>query len=207
MTLVQALEQFNRKERYWLFQHAIGKHPLSDKFRGDVSQLLSNQLLTCVKIPCYAYWAIDYHFDWIAGAIIEFAKLDNQIPSAPFRQLEGKQKLVMGNQEDVDLLIAFENTLIFVEYKAGGNWGQQRKSKNGRVDLIKKLVETHVRDQTINLHFVKISPKDDGKNGKLWLPLEYDDSNFSRVERCDEHKKADARGDYWQVKPAKTRSP
>ena len=180
MTLVQSLENFNRKERYWLFQHAIGNHPLSEKFRFDLYKLLNPpeiKLVTVksVEIPAEAYWAIDYHFDWIAGAITEFAGLASQFPNAPFKQEEGKSKLILGNQEDIDLLIAFEHTLILVEYKAGGNWYGQLKSKKRRLCLLKKLIESHVREQTIDVHFVTVCPKDKQKNEKLWLPLEYDE--------------------------------
>ncbi len=202
MNLVETLKLFNRKERFWLLQHAIGDYPLSDKFRDDLSQLLSKETPPCAKIPCDAYWTIDYHFDWIAGAIIEFAKLDNKFPDAPIEQLEGKPNLVMGTQEDVDLLIAFENTLIFVECKAGGNWGQQITSKRRRIDLIKNFID-HIGCKKIISYFVTLSPKKNEKDGNCWLRLDYDDKKFSRVERCDKQKKAKASGLYWQVKKPK----
>jgi hypothetical protein len=208
MTLVQALKNFNRKERYLLFQHAIGNHRLSPKFCKDLAEILKID-----EIPAAAYWAIDYHFDWIAGAVTELAGLANRFPDAPFKQEEGASKLIMGNQEDIDLLIAFKHPsefkhiLILVEYKAGGEWSGQVTSKTQRINLLKKLIDSQIRDHPIDVHFVAVCPESKRPSNVHWLPLDYDDKCFARVERCDEHRSPDASGHYWQVKAAKTRSP
>lgn len=194
--LVEALKMFNRKERFWLFQHAIGDHHLSDKFRADLSKKFDPLL-----IPADAYWAIDYHFDWIAGAITEFAGLASQFPNAPIEQEEGERKLIRGNQEDIDLLIAFDRTLILVEYKAGGDWNGQLDSKKNRMVLLEKLVKSTDVNPKIDIHFVIVCSEQKKRDGVLWLPFDnFDEAKFKRVERCDELGHRDALGNHWQIK-------
>jgi hypothetical protein len=67
-TLVECLKLFNRKERYWLIRNALGQNsgdlPLSDSFR----QKLGKEIGT--EIPVEAWWALDYHIDWLFGALV-----------------------------------------------------------------------------------------------------------------------------------------
>ena len=121
-----------------------------------------------------------------------------------------KERSVQGNQEDSDLLVAFGNTIILVECKAGGDWGDQIGSKIKRIELLKKLVESHPSNPPIEIHFAILCPKEKIPEQKAHpelppcLPhvnLKYNDSDFKRVTRCDENGKPNAKGSRWQVEP------
>lgn len=78
--LVRWLDCFNRKERFWLLREAIGPgfSNLSEEFRKK----LFNALPTGVPdIPANAWWAFDYHLDWIAVALYCFAN-NRPLPTA-----------------------------------------------------------------------------------------------------------------------------
>ena len=113
MNLVQALERFNRKERYWLIQAALGpaaRH-LDAAFRDGL------QAATGVEVPADAWWAMDYHLDWGVGAMAMLSGPSNG--RGPHANAE---RLVEGTQEDIDLVVAFGETLILIEAKGESSW-------------------------------------------------------------------------------------
>ncbi|MEO9167703.1 MAG: hypothetical protein ABI230_04795 [Aestuariivirga sp.] len=205
MTLVEALKQFNRKERYWLIQQALGKPQLDAKFLTELSLALNKQCgdKSKIRIPENAYWAIDYHFDWIAGALESIAMAKEPFPNSP-----SNKQLVRGNQEDIDLLVAYEHTLILVECKAGESWSiKQLKSKKNRICLIKKLIIE--KGLGIDIHKAIVSSDDPSESrGKIkdelkgfpWFKLaDYDLNSFKKPQRCNGMGDAKASGKYWQV--------
>ena len=193
MKLVEALCKFNRKERYWLIRHAIGNHHLRQKIRNDLAEVLRID-----PIPVVAYWAIDYHLDWVAGAISELREGHSK---EVFEQTLTDTALVQGNQEDIDLLIAFDNKIIMVEYKAGGKWGDQLGSKQARIDQLHSFAKSHAKTFNIEIRFAIVCPEKKKGDNTDWLVLdEYDDESFKRVERCDKDGKKKASGGFWRVK-------
>ena len=69
--LQQALEQFNRKERYWLLREALGggsSQKLSSNFLGKLASALGIGTID----DSNAWWAMDYHIDWLVGALSLF---------------------------------------------------------------------------------------------------------------------------------------
>ena len=120
-TLAETLERFNRKERNLLIRHILDcceKPPsLGEDFRDWLAEYAGIDRECLVD----AWWATDFHFDWLAGAILEF------VGGGPIRCNTPKDpatgiRLVMGNQEDVDLVIvahhATTDHLILLEAKA-----------------------------------------------------------------------------------------
>lgn len=105
--MVNALSRFNRKERFWLLSDAIGVPflSLSPLFLDKLQQELN------ISIPADAWWAFDYHIDWLHAALYFSPNFDLLSEPAPKPNAE---KWIQGTQEDVDLIIAFEKTIIFI---------------------------------------------------------------------------------------------
>ena len=60
--LLELLESFNRKERFFLVSQAVGRFQLSDDFRRELGEEIN------LKIPRGAFTAMDYHLDWLTAA-------------------------------------------------------------------------------------------------------------------------------------------
>jgi hypothetical protein len=63
--LADVLKRFNRKERNLLVRAVLGDEQkpllLSDQFRKDIASKLR------IEIQPDAWWATDYHINWLAG--------------------------------------------------------------------------------------------------------------------------------------------
>lgn len=146
VSLEQALECFNRKERNLLVRAVLGHQEkplqLTEPFRKQVAKELH-----LASIPENAWWATDYHISWLAGALAVFVKggaavfrkeHDQPLPPWP-NHAEGNpsRQLVEGNQEDVDLAIATGCELIMIEAKGYHHFGRdQLESKLQRLKLL-----------------------------------------------------------------------
>jgi hypothetical protein len=215
--LADALERFNRKERNLLIRDALGHQhiriPLSDDFRQRVAKVLDLQK----EIPEDAWWGTDYHFDWLAGALaLHFGDDCVCQTGRPNSHGDTKSKrLVQGNQEDIDLLLATGQDLILIEAKAYSGWSEsQLNSKLARIELLRSYKEELAQssDRKVRLHFLLMSdrrpetwsPKwPDGveKNSEvrhLDIHLE-NHENVLAVSRCDENGKRSASGDRWRI--------
>ena len=113
--------------------------PLSAHFRNKLHSLLG------FEVPESAWWATDYHINWLAGAIAVYGRQSEQLPpfpNPPFPPLRPAdsstaRKLVEGNQEDIDLVISFGQHLILVEAKAYGTFtDRQINSKLARLNIL-----------------------------------------------------------------------
>ena len=91
---------FNRKERNLLIRDMLGGPDLSEGFSERLAQAL---VVIPEKSLKSAWWATDFHFDWLAGALLTFVKGERLS-----RELvQGNQpKLVQGNQQDLDVIVA-----------------------------------------------------------------------------------------------------
>ena len=175
--LIRYLKKFNRKERYWLLHNALGdqdKRPftLSDKFRKE----LKRELGLKVSVPKRAFVAMDYHFDWLTMALLLGKRPDME--NGPISRSEVTSKIneevakkVNKNQEDIDLLVAFEDDkngktlLILIEAKADSSWtNKQLKSKAERLKIFD---EAKIRGNC-QPHFVLMSPKRPSKLTVTW---------------------------------------
>lgn len=203
MTIVDYLKSFNRKERFLLLHKALGvdgqSFILGDTFRIELGHLLK------VVIPKDAFVAMDYHLDWLQMVVYLTA---NQAPDWPIRN----DNLVDGNQEDIDLLVAFEDCrstyLILIEAKGVTAWSSsQMKSKTERIKRIfhnvgswadrvipRFLIMSPTRPQRIEQE--DWWPEWMAPGGRLrWLPLPLPEG-LVKPTRCDKTGSADRTGEF-----------
>ena len=140
--MMEALMAFNRKERYHLICEAVigGQMQLNEGFRKSLKEESG------IEIPVDAFVAMDYHLDWISAAVQlatnNISAQDAAQSSEDFsNRLSGSDDVLSGNQEDVDLLVAFLSGkkiyLILVEAKADSGWtSKQLKSESKRLKAI-----------------------------------------------------------------------
>lgn len=203
--LVNALSRFNRKERYWLLLDAVGTPflDLDAKFLDKLRNVLN------IEIPERPWWAFDYHFDWL-HAVLSFGP-DYNFPD-PSTPQPNPGKEIRGNQEDIDLIVAFDTTIILIEAKLTTAWtNSQMKSK---IERIVKLPRDH-----INLHLVLSSPRSTKKleldGWPNWalshqnevpaphhIVLNHGDASAKSlsVSRCDSEGNITKSGTHWVIK-------
>ncbi|MCW5827867.1 MAG: hypothetical protein KIT79_00995 [Deltaproteobacteria bacterium] len=189
---IENLKKFNRKERYHLICHSTQN---AFNLCPDFIYQLRSQL--DIPIPHRAFVAMDYHLDWIWGAM---AVLDPKLK-------EQNRGTIKGTQEDIDLIIAYEegNTdkelvtrLIFVEAKSDTSWSnEQFTSKTSRLALFFPEGEKDVSNLRIIPHLVLTSPskptkkldkthgakwmwKEDGE--AFWIKLRTELTNFWKIK-------------------------
>ena len=150
--LIEHLESFNRKERFHLLREALGEKTfkLDPKFRTRLGRKIG------VKIPGDAFVAIDYHLDWLQMGVYLA-----EHPSPPSPIPNPKDQLFKANQEDVDLLVAFQagekTHLVLVEAKLETGWSNsQLSSKAKRLGRIFGMGQPGTGGA--EPHFVLVSP-------------------------------------------------
>lgn len=211
--LVHALESFNRKERNLLLRAALG-HKTDKPLQLDADFCaLSSAKLNIANIPSNAWWATDYHISWLAGALAMYFNDTAALTQGRLNLTARDRNLVEGNQEDIDLVIAFGQDLVLVEAKAFGAWSNaQIDSKLDRLNLLLdyynliKLPETSIR-----FHFVLISPRRPEKlTAKsppwstygpelAWVRLDVEATAVSEVTRCHADGTIGRDGSHWRI--------
>jgi hypothetical protein len=228
-SLEEALDSFNRKERNLLVRAALGQEGplhLSERFRNQVKQALGLE-----SIPEDASWATDYHISWLAGALALFVKggeetapdiwdnpkkKDDRWPNP--KKPDGR-RLVEGNQEDIDLVLATGRELILIEAKGYGAWdNEQAASKLARLELLHdfygKPLCAESSGRAVNFHLLLISPNPPQKLHQIWpswackeqdvppwIQLEIDKPNsVFEVTRCGEAGDPKVDGRFWRIK-------
>lgn len=218
--LALALERFNRKERNLLVRAALGHSPttplqLSDKFRKDVERAI-NDVEKAIKIEIRpdAWWATDYHFSWLAGAFALYLQGESALKKWYKNPETCRRKVVEGNQEDIDLVIATGCDLILIEAKAYGWFSNaQMKSKVERLKLLHTFYTDRMpsEDRSVRFHLVLLSPREPrqlttewpewacpgGKPAYIELPLSIAD--VLHVTRCDDAGISSNAGSHWRL--------
>jgi hypothetical protein len=160
--LANVLERFNRKERNLLIREILGYRdripPLDIEFREALAKTIG-------ILPKYldgAWWATDFHFDWLAGALLTFMKGESQMPQ------DNGSYLIKGTQEDVDLVVVTHDPtattlhhLILIEAKAYGHFStEQYESKIARLKVLFEFYEELGKESPhkITFHYVLFSP-------------------------------------------------
>jgi hypothetical protein len=220
--LAAVLERFNRKERNLLVRHVLGHEDepllLSAKFLAEVASKLHIKLN---NKGCW--WATDYHINWLAGALAYYTEGQQCLGKArPNRDRPLDQpRLIEGNQEDIDLVIASNRDLIFIEAKAYGNWDDdQLQSKLDRLELLRYEYERIAAQEDVatrvQMHFLLISPPDSqpkkiAVNWRSWKeqesPIPWIDLKLSptqpilEVSRCEcgDFPKKSKLGNCWKI--------
>ena len=208
--LVGLLQQFNRKERYWLLADALGVpfRALDPNYRQRLADVLG------FDVPANAWWALDYHFDWLHAALCcapEY-KPELGLKRLNVRNVDNQQT-IRGTHEDTDLIIAFDQTIILVEAKGVTGW------KNGQMgSKAKRLMELSYNPAHIRIRLVLTSPEQSkGIGAGEWvgkvppqmmrsdgayyhLPMHGlgGGAELLRVERCSDDRAAHD-GDYWRI--------
>jgi hypothetical protein len=211
-SLAAVLERFNRKERNLLIRDILGHTQkallLSQQFRDRVTE----KLALTEPIPEHAWWATDYHINWLAGAL---AILMQGLPPG---HAVPNSDLIQGNQEDIDLVIASGDYLILIEAKAYGQWEREQiRSKLARLERLHVFYRA-LEDQSrrrVRFRLLLFSPRQP-KKLKLdcpswaredalvsseipWLELRLDDATESILEvtRCGRNGDRAADGGFW----------
>ena len=207
--VIKYLKAFNRKERFILLNEALGEDTfcLSPKFARALRCLIDCN----IKIPSNAFVAMDYHLNWIQMALYladnpSCAKSDSRIP---------QQNLFCNNQQDVDLLVAFDcrekTHLVMIEAKADTGWtNKQLERKKERLTLI--FDKNNYGLGKVKPHFILMSPKESegirtkdwpawmkpDKGKPLWLELPLP-PGLIRTTRSDNRGKTNKNGGYLRV--------
>lgn len=206
--LVDALRSFNAKERFWLIASATGNPGLSDDFRGDLRKVVD------VAVSSDAWWAMDYHLDWLEAALLSLNARQGTIFSAP----EPGRNLNR-NQQDIDLIVAWDvddlTDLLLIEAKGVTSWvNDQHKAKLDR--LVGLFGVDGQGYPEVRPAFLLASPSAPQrldysgtpswaveKDGRAkWVQLQVP-SNLRRPERCDEEGQPLTTGTFWRVVPRK----
>ncbi len=64
--LIELLESFNRKERFFLISQAVGEFQLNDDFRRELGKAIN------VDVPHDAFTAMDYRLEWLTAALYAY---------------------------------------------------------------------------------------------------------------------------------------
>ena len=205
--LIELLESFNRKERFFLISQAVGEFQLDDDFRRELGKAIN------VDVPHDAFTAMDYHLEWLTAALYAYECGDaGRIFDNPLQQV------IKGNQEDTDLLVAFEGSgdwhVVLIEAKGATGWtNAQMQSKASRLGQI--FGSEGDRHPGVVPHFCLVSPRppkqlrvsewprwmcnNDGSH--IWLPLKFPERRRT-VTRCDAAGKRSAEGSHFRIVPA-----
>ena len=194
---------------------ALGQHSstgqatfsLSKEFRGKLGSKLE------LQIPVDAYVAMDYHLDWLQGSLV--ITHPEVFEGSPF---ENSDCTVKGTQQDIDLLIAFNNTegsshIVLVEAKGYSPWNNnQMKSK---VDRFKEIFgDRGDKYRDVKPSLVLMSRRKPQKlviDWPIWALnvncepncLEFClPSGRRKVQRCDEIGNSNIDGKYFHCPPA-----
>jgi hypothetical protein len=203
---IELLRTLNRKERFYLVGFALDKpsFTLGDDFRSLIQREFEED------VPVNAFVAMDYHFSWLyAAAVLSGTSEDRPFPSGG--------GIERGNQEDIDLLVAFDRgndtTVLILEAKGVTGWSnKQLRSKLGRLTSIFGSDSEATRFPHLHPKFAILSPfrpsrlkvqgwpnwmKDEsGRPHWIRLPTP---PNLEKVTRCDADGHISARGGYWKV--------
>jgi hypothetical protein len=152
---------------------------------------------------------MDYHLDWILAALIAVAK-GTDLAHA------NADQAIRAQQEDVDLLIAFECNatihLVLIEAKAATGWtNAQAKSKASR---LAQIFGNELDEKSgVHPHFVLMSPEKsagvnvdkwprwsvDATQRPLWMELKIPE-RLRKVSRWNHAlNRPDAQGDHWKI--------
>lgn len=202
--LISLLKYFNRKERFFLIGQALGNKDfnLSDDFRNVIAKKLN------LEIPKDAFVAMDYHLDWIYASLY-CAK------EGTTRFIGDNTKLRLNsNQEDIDLLIAFEKAsnyhLVLIEAKAESGWtNKQLSSKSKRFKQIFGVEQCLWNNVQPNLLLtsprmplglqLNVLPNYLFKSiEEIWFQLEIS-KKLLKITRCNELGQANINGTNWKV--------
>jgi len=202
--LLEKLRSFNSKERFFMVGYILGNPDFkpSQTFVEEIENILN------LKFPKELFTAMDYHIDWL------YASLHLAFNNDSFGIHPNDDRLIKGQQEDIDFLIAFLQNdcchIVLIEAKGTMAWrNKQMRSKATRLGGI--FGQEGDKWSGVIPHFLILSPKK-SKNlnisdwpswmtlggevpwGKLSVP-----NGLRKVTRCDEYGYANKDGEFWKL--------
>ena len=153
---------------------------------------------------------MDYHLDWVTAALYAYnhGEVDSIFDNP-------QQKVIRGNQEDTDLLVAFKDRgqyhLILLEAKGTTRWdNKQMRSKADRLALI--FGSEGNRYPGVVPHICLASPRrpkqlnasewpgwmTNDDESYIWLELEFPKERRV-VTRCDANGHPSAKGNHFRI--------
>lgn len=207
--LLELLRRLNRKERFFLLNESLNAETflLSKNFRDRIER----ELRLKKEIPDNALVAIDYHIDWISAALIHHSNCTEEAI------YPNNEKHVKGSQQDVDLMVAFEDKdgvqhLIFLEAKGQTPWrSDQLRMKAQRFKLI--FGNDGSKFPKVRPYFCLLSPKCptnlknfdwptwwmNSRDCLNWLKMDIP-NNLLRVARWDKKRDKSSRdGEHFRI--------
>lgn len=218
-SIASVMARFDRKERNLLVRAVTsnGLPPaICDKFLDD----LNTKLALSELVERDSWWSIDFHLDWLAGALAFYVDTSTMVGQARKNQVisEGNLSsvpLVTGSQEDIDLIIATRTNVILVEAKGSGSWDDKQLDR--KCVRLNRIHEEYLRIATetgaplLRFHLVLASIHEPVRlirsasrwaddNGKLpWIRLPNSNDKPLFVSRCDSEAKVKVSKDFWCV--------
>jgi len=215
--LANVLERFNRKERNLLIRDILGCRYKTLPLASDFCERLAKTVGISKESLYGAWWATDFHFDWLAGALLTFMNGET------LSRRDNDSELVMGNQEDLDLVVAAHVPaaktpyhLILIEAKAYGHFTtKQYRSKVTRIERLYAFYKELERESPhqISFHYVLYSPTKPTKLIPKFLPwqsnvatvpehihlkLTLPGSSILAVTKCNDKDAPDIEGAFWK---------
>lgn len=212
-SLIEYLESFNRKERFFLIGEALGnsKFRLSDDFRSRLSETFR------VLVPSDAFVAMDYHLDWIHTSLYLAG------PGVREEAVHlNTNAITSGNQEDTDLIVAFEGKdtthLMLIEAKAETGW--TNKQMTSKAKRLEKIFGTDGKKYpNAKPYFCLMSPRlpqqlnsnkwppwmTNSEGEPIWLCLTVPEGR-RKVTRCDDEGKSSAERGYFRIFKSKSKT-
>ena len=163
--LIALLRSFHSKERQILLSEALCREEGGEAFSLDAGfrERLRGEI--GVAVPADAYVAMDYHLDWLAMALYLAAT-----PDPPERIPNDNGELFEGNQQDIDLLVAFEAAdgahLALIEAKGVTRWDKQQLASKAL--RLRGIFDDGSGSSLATPHFVLMSPKRPGIEASDW---------------------------------------
>jgi hypothetical protein len=215
-SISEALARFDRKERRLLVGTALGHETgLDQKFCDKIGELVR-----IIPLPAGdTRWFTDYHIDWLAGAVHVYARGEHSaLEQVMLNEDRGEARLVCGNQQDVDLLLARDADIILIEAKWFGREDQEQfETKLKRLRLIREHADHVCREakvKLIRMHVLLMSPVQPSEKMKAiwtahnpgtdlrWLEmLPFGGQNDAlTVERCDTNGYRKRTNSHWHLK-------
>lgn len=174
--LAEALELFNKAEPDLMLRDAFGHRQKCLSLSPDFRERLQKEA-GVGPVPTDAWWAIEYPFTCLAGALAWYAR-GNQALQETWENSEATAgrvassnnlrqgtrrlpRLATSGREDADFVIAFRNVLILLEAKGyTHDSNDQIDSKLDRFELLKKFYECEpgATEKPITFRFVLWSP-------------------------------------------------
>jgi hypothetical protein len=216
-SLANALERFNRKERNLLIRDILGRPGETLSLDSDFCERLAKAVGISKEFLHGAWWATDFHFDWLAGALLTFMKGET------LSRRDNDSKLVMGNQEDLDLVVVAHvpstespDHLILIEAKSHGHFTtRQYRSKVSRIERLYAFYRELEKESPhkISFHYLLFSPTKPTKLVPMLLPWQsnvetvpehihlkfaFPNSSILSVTRCNDNGVPDIEGHHWR---------